>query len=399
MKKLFMFLAVAGLATFGASCSSDDSKGGDEVKQLTISSDAKDNTVEEGTSVKFTAKVDGKEEAGAAFYVDGTKVTNPYKFDKKGTYKVVAKKDKFKDSEALTITVKETGTPPVEKRTLVLTATPLEVTKGGNVTFTVKDDKGDTVAGAVIKKADGTVVTSPWKSDAVGTVIFTATKDDYIASNEVSVVVKEEAALGNNQVSFEGVLHDVNISVYELAVRTWNAGTENAFQGPGIYNFPGGGYAYLYYVNIYDFDGSAIGNQGWVAVLVKNPTITVEGDTITNLGEMVYPGANANTKAMNGFFLLGEDQLVIENGDVETFAVTQIEFNEEGEGTSKFNLVASVEGSALKLNFDGPAVFDLYDTEAQGNGAQASARGIKSNRSAAKAAVASKGLKFSAVKK
>ncbi len=189
MKKLFMFLAVAGLATFGASCSSSDDNA-PEQKQLTLSSDAKDNTVVEGTTVKFSAKVDGKEEAGAEFYVNDTKVSNPYKFDTEGSYKVVAKKDKFKPSAVMTITVTKDGQPPVEKRTLVLTADKEAVFVGGKVKFTVKDDLGAAVAGFKIKQVGGAEITGDeWTATAAGDFKFVASKDNYEGSNEVSVAV------------------------------------------------------------------------------------------------------------------------------------------------------------------------------------------------------------------
>lgn len=394
MKKLFMFLAVAGLATFGASCSSSDDNGGGEKKKDLVLSGKTD--VKEGDAVTFTVKVGDKAETGTELYVDGVKAANPHTFSKVGEFKVQAKKNGFNDSNVLTVKVSEKGGVTPDPKTLVLSVSGgNEVKVGDEVIFLVKDNEGATVAGTVIKK-DGTTVSNPWTPTEEGTFKFVASKEGYNASNELSIVVKKPAALGDNQISFDGKLHDVNIAVYELAVQTWNKGTENAFQGPALYNFPGGGYAYLYYVNVYDFDGTAIGNQGWVAVLVKNPTIVVEGNNVTNLGEMVYPGADANTRAANGGFVLDGQQVALANGSVSTFAVTQINFNEQGEGTSKFNLVADVEGKGLKLNFNGDSIRDVYVTDAEET-ATVQARGIKS--SANKAAFANKALKLTVAKK
>ncbi|MDR0224382.1 MAG: hypothetical protein LBI32_04920 [Myroides odoratus] len=191
MKKLFMFLAVAGLATFGASCSSDDSKGGDDLKQLSISSDAKNNTVVEGSSVTFTAKVGDKVESGATFYVDGTKATNPYKFEKEGSYSVVAKKDKFKDSAAITIKVEKPG---VAQKSLVLTSDKETVKVGEKVTFTVKDNEGAVISDAVIKQGNVAVEGNSWTATAEGAFKFKATKDGYVASGEAVVVVEPAPA-------------------------------------------------------------------------------------------------------------------------------------------------------------------------------------------------------------
>ncbi len=184
MRKLFMFLAVAGLATFGASCSkSDNSKPDPDKKQLSISA-SPNGTIEEGTSVTFTAKVDGKEESGAEFHVDGKKVANPYKFEKEGSYKVVAKKSNFNDSNAITITVTKKGEPGV--KSLVLTG-PSEAKVGADVTFVVKDNNGASVGGYKLM-LNGAEVANPWKATA-GVHKFKATKADYTDSNEVTVTV------------------------------------------------------------------------------------------------------------------------------------------------------------------------------------------------------------------
>ncbi|WP_413511349.1 hypothetical protein [Myroides odoratus] len=187
MKKLFMFLAVAGLATFGASCSSSDDNGGGKNPQLALSADK--TTVNEGDSVTFTVKADGKAETGAELYIGSEKITNPYKFATKGEYKVVAKKSGATESAAVTINVVEKG---VEIKTLVLSVDKTAVTVGGKVKFTVKDNKGASVAGFKIKQVGGADVTGDeWTAQAAGTFKFVASKEDYTGSNEVSVVVTD----------------------------------------------------------------------------------------------------------------------------------------------------------------------------------------------------------------
>lgn len=183
MKKLFMFLAVAGLATFGASCSKSDDNGGKEEKQLTIAADK--TTVNEGDTVTFTSN-----ESGAEFHVEGKKVTNKYKFATKGDYKVVAKKSGFKDSTALVIKVTEKGTTPEEKQ-LTLVATPSTVKVGESVMFVVKEGS-NMVNDATITQVGGAVVTGgTWKATAEGTVKFKATKAGFKDSVEVSVTVEK----------------------------------------------------------------------------------------------------------------------------------------------------------------------------------------------------------------
>lgn len=191
MKKLFMFLAVAGLATFGASCSSDDSKNDDPKQKDLVLSGKTD--VKEGDAVTFTVKVGDKAEAGTDLYVAGEKVSNPYTFTKKGEFKVQAKKNGFNDSNVLTVKVSEKDVvgPEPDPKTLVLSVVGgNEVTVGQDVVFLVKDNEGATVTGATIKKANATVA-NPWTATEAGTFKFVASKDGYENSNEISVVVNE----------------------------------------------------------------------------------------------------------------------------------------------------------------------------------------------------------------
>lgn len=238
-----MFLAVAGLATFGASCSKSDDNGGGGTTQLVVSADK--SSVEEGTSVTFTAKADGKTESGADFYVEGTKVANPYKFETPGSYKVVAKKANFKDSNAITITVTKKGEEPQpEKKTLVLTASATTAEVGQPVTFSVKDNENAAVAGATIT-LNGATVANPWTATEAGTYKFKASKADYNDSAEVTVIVTAPTTVGENQIMIAGNIYDLDYS--RMLIDAYNTGTA---QAPNFvlrkYDLNGGGYAYMY---------------------------------------------------------------------------------------------------------------------------------------------------------
>lgn len=196
MKKLFMFLAVAGLATFGASCSSDDNSDEPvkvEAGQLAVKADKTEINV--GDSVKFSVTLDGKEEKGSELFIGDEQIYTPHKFEKAGEFEVVAKKKGAKDSAAVKITVKGEGEEvPGDKKTLVLTPDKLEVFVGGEVKFTVTDGEA-AVSGVKITQVGGAALTSDvWKADKVGTAKFVAEKEGYGKSNEVSVVVAEDKA-------------------------------------------------------------------------------------------------------------------------------------------------------------------------------------------------------------
>ncbi|MBB1138660.1 carboxypeptidase-like regulatory domain-containing protein [Myroides sp. WP-1] len=185
MKKLFMFLAVAGLATFGASCSSSDDNGGGKDPQLTLKADKTSIKVDE--TVKFTVEVAGKAETGAELYKDGTKISNPYKFTEEGEFNIVAKKKGSLDSQAVKITVTKGGT---ENKKMTFTASSNEVGVGENVTFTIKDAEGNNIDGAKITLA-GTEVSNPWKATAVGSFEFTAAKEGFDPAKVTVKVVKK----------------------------------------------------------------------------------------------------------------------------------------------------------------------------------------------------------------
>lgn len=191
-----MFLAVAGLATFGASCSSDDNSDEPvkvEAGQLAVKADKTE--INAGESVKFSVTLDGKEEKGSELFIGDEQIYTPHKFEKAGEFEVVAKKKGAKDSAAVKITVKGEGEEvPGDKKTLVLTPDKLEVFVGGEVKFSVTDGEA-AVSGVKITQVGGAALTSDvWKADKVGTVKFVAEKEGYGKSNEVSVVVAEDKA-------------------------------------------------------------------------------------------------------------------------------------------------------------------------------------------------------------
>lgn len=195
MKKLFMFLAVAGLATFGASCSSDDG-GGTPPKTSQLLAKASPSTVEVNKAVTFSATSDGKAVDGVKFYDGSTELKNPHTFTAKGEYKIVAKKQGFTDSPAITVTVKDVDVPMEPQ--LVLTATPTAVKVGENVTFVVKEGN-NVVSGATITQVGGAAITgNTWNATVAGTFKFKATKAGAKDSAEVTVTVTDNVTPTSN---------------------------------------------------------------------------------------------------------------------------------------------------------------------------------------------------------
>lgn len=218
-----MFLAVAGLATFGASCSSDDNSD-EPVKvqagQLAVKADKTE--IKEGESVKFSVTLDGKEEKGAELSSDGGKISPTHVFKEAGEYNVVAKKKGAKDSAAVKITVVKgegeapgEGEVPGEVKTLVLSADLLEVNVGGKVTFKVTDGK-DAVKDVVITEVGGKAVANGvWTAAKPGIFKFVATKAGYEKSNEFSVEVLDNSVpeVTPNSVVLGKNKYDLNIGI------------------------------------------------------------------------------------------------------------------------------------------------------------------------------------------
>ena len=352
MRKLFMFLAVAGLATFGASCSKSDDNGGGGSTKLVVSADK--TSVEEGTAVTFTAKADGKTESGADFYVNNGKVTNPYTFDTAGTYKVVAKKAGFTESDAITITVTENGgeVPQPEKKTLVLTAAPATVEVGDTVTFLVKDNDNVTVADATIT-LDGTPITeNPWMATVAGTYTFKATKADYNDSAEVTVTVTAATELPENYTKVNGVVTEITNfkRVYINGVR--NAGGQ--FQ-PYIYTEDGDTFS------IVTYELGALNAEG-TQYISRTSSMFITNQVI---GQPYMFPAN-----------IGQDTFIV-NSSVADFEAGQfVPFNlqtdlvnlEIGNSTSEFLLTLHVESSTNAIKFDGSLGTSYYWREVDTNG-------------------------------
>lgn len=305
MKKLFMFLAVAGLATFGVSCSSSDDSGDDNNNnnKKTLSLTASSNSVKEGESVTFTVKVGDKEETGAEFYIGADKISSPHTFDTAGEYKVVAKKEGFKDSNVVTVKVTKEGGVDPDPETLVLKAAPATVSVGGTVNFTVQAG-GQFINDAVIK-LNGETVSNPWTATEAGTFKFTASKEGYENSNEVTVTVEEVVVPEGN---FIQVGNDTyNLEDAELGIFTNSEGT------PILYTAGEGADAFNYIV--YRMYGNVEGTEGADFGVVTMIVVMPEGAT-----QIVWPqdAPEENVMILNSAAVVGGN-VIGQTGENEEF--------------------------------------------------------------------------------
>ncbi|WP_353119209.1 hypothetical protein [Myroides odoratus] len=345
-----MFLAVAGLATFGASCSSSDDNGGDggQKKDLVLSGKT---DVKEGDAVTFTVKVGDKAEAGTDLYVAGEKVSNPYTFAKVGEFKVQAKKNGFNDSNVLTVKVSEKGGVTPDPKTLVLSVVGgTDVKVGDEVVFLVKDNEGATVTGATIKKG-GTTVASPWVPTEVGTFKFVASKDGYENSNEVSVVVAQNT-IPENFVKVNGVHTEItNLK------RVYINGVKNAqgqFQ-PYIYTEEGSSFSVVTY-ELGTIDEAA------QAYVTRSSTVFITNQVV---GQPYQWPAN-----------VGEDTFIASSAVADFAAERFVEFNlnndlldlEIADSDTDFLLTLHVENQTNGIKFDGTLGTGYYWREVNADG-------------------------------
>ncbi|WP_410878104.1 hypothetical protein [Myroides sp. DW712] len=198
MKKLVLFLMVTTLSVLSLACSSDDSKGENNKKELFLTADGKQGKVTQGSTVKFSVTTEEGEEVieidtDVSFYINDVEVKNPYTFTELGTFDVVAKKNGYKDSNTLTIiVVEEKEAIDEEKLTIRVVGEVTEVMAEDKVVFEVVDEDGALVKDATIVLDNKTNVGYEWIPKEPGTYELFAKKEGYTKSDVIVVTVKEK---------------------------------------------------------------------------------------------------------------------------------------------------------------------------------------------------------------
>lgn len=355
MKKLFMFLAVAGLATFGASCSkSDDNGGGDEKNEKQLELTASNKEIKVGDSVTFTVKVDGKVETGAELLSGKDKISLTHKFDKAGDFTIVARKNGFKESASVTIKVTDKDTPPEEGQ-LTLIATPSTVKVGESVMFVVKDGSS-IITDATITQVGGAAVTGgTWTATAEGVVKFKATKAGAKDSAEVSVTVEKAAVVPTgNYTKLNGEYNEItNLTrVFINGVK----GADGKFM-PFIYEEEGETFS------IVTYELGSIDEEASVYI-TRTSTTFITNQTI---GQNYMFPAN-----------VGEDSFIINSAIADFDAGAFVPFNlatdlidvSIADSTTEFLLTMHIENETNGIKFDGTMGGSYYWREVGPDGMQ-----------------------------
>lgn len=202
MKQILKYFSVLLLTIATVSCSSDDNAN-TEMQELIVKVDKM--AIDEGETVLFNAvDTNNKTVGDVDYYVNNTQVSNPYKFDKKGTFNVIARKSGYKTSTPKTILVGR-----VLNNKLELVADKAEIIAGENVVFKVLSN-GEVVNDCFIDiMGQGLMLGNDWTSLTEGTFKFYAFKGEYLNSNIVTVTVKDKPIVGNQFFSINGEKYSV----------------------------------------------------------------------------------------------------------------------------------------------------------------------------------------------
>lgn len=187
---MLSFSLLALVLTGTVSCSSDDNSSEKQKMQTLELSSLNGTNVEVNASVTFTVAIGTTAVEDAHIYVNGKQSTNPFTFTEVGSYKVVAKKEGYNDSNEITITVTEAG----NTKTLVLEASKSNVAVDEQVAFTVKDGE-NTVTDADLY-IGSTKISTPYIFTTAGEYQVVAKKQGFQDSNIVTITVEEAADTG-----------------------------------------------------------------------------------------------------------------------------------------------------------------------------------------------------------
>ncbi|MBW3517746.1 hypothetical protein [Flavobacterium sp. NKUCC04_CG] len=348
-----MFLAVAGLATFGTACSSDDSTPNPDPQpepgQLVVS--ASKLTPEVGETVTFTVKEGTADVTSTSdIYVNGNKIS-----DKKltsataGEFKIVAKKANSKDSAAITVKFVEKGT---ELKQLVLTATPSTIELNAETVFKVTLDNADVTSTATIKVGGVAVTGGKYKGTVAGTFKAVASMTGAKDSAEVTITVKPAVVPEptENFLKVDGNVIDLKgTALYQY----FKVGGVNH----NTITFQNAVYARFDYVTLSrELTGTvaAVDFENYIALTVYVKQTVAVGAEVTNQNVVRPWQAAANDVLFGGAD--GAIGAVAFTGDDEVSVRWAFGAPTEGSGVWSFSIEDgfTVEGNSLDATFEGP---------------------------------------------
>ncbi len=301
MKK-FMILFIAMATTFG--CSSDDNNSEEIiVKDLVLSTDKKE--VQVGDEVLFTILDKEGKKVDASIYVENALVKNPVKFDKAGDFSVVAKKEGFKNSNSLTIKVKDKEEGLSQ---LSLKSSSNAVKVGDKVTFTIAVANVVENGATIYNVTTGVALpNNVFEATTVGEFAFVAKKAGFADSTQVVVIVEEAEDKSNNFLTVNGNNVDFRYVILDVMRENVIDKDGNLIEVDKVVKLDDGRFANEYSLMILEQDNYLI-----ITLRVLNSSVVEKDGSIVNYGKRVLP-TNAKDVVFTDLFLIGGDYFILEN--------------------------------------------------------------------------------------
>ncbi|MEK6449949.1 MULTISPECIES: hypothetical protein [unclassified Myroides] len=343
MKKLIMCLFVAGLTVLGTSCSSDDNTKEVVLVEQALEVQATKTNVVRGESVRFMITFNGERESQAELFIGDQQIYTPHQFNKAGVYEVIAKKAGVKTSNPIIITVEKAAGEQDEIKTLAITANYTSVEVGDVVKFFVTDGEKQ-VADAIIKDADGKVVTNgTWTTTKEGTFKFTASKEGYNNSTEIEINVVAKKAPAEFFIEINGVAHEIDPNSVRMLVESE---TVDGVKKPKIFSVKAG-FTTLYYANF--VISATTTDFGRVNGEAQGAMLRITKRVLQDIKlPLQLPGENPERELNIGGWVSKNVQFYdIKDSHFKTFDTKLKGFNDGGETK------ILIEAPGIKINYNG----------------------------------------------
>jgi hypothetical protein len=333
MKKIFLFLAVAGSA-FMTSCSDDDSTSTPVASSIALTSDVQTLDLGNGSfNMTVTNDLGENVTATSTFYVDDAAIaSNVFTPTEAGTYVLHATNGTLVSND-VTVTV----TTPATAITLTTDATTMAL-GSGSFTMTVMNDLGADVTASSTYYVDNVAISSNvFTPTAEGTYVLHATKGGLV-SNEVTVTVTP-AMPALNSIFYAGVNYAVDNSAL-VYYGNFNPNDPDGSQGlPATHTywthlvFQGAPADFATSQNVMEIDFlTPLNSDGSVAL----PTTTNTGTFLT-IWSMKLNGVDVDVTTQSGGSIVYGANIT---GDAS-------------QTTAQFNLTGvTIAGSAMSLEFN-----------------------------------------------
>lgn len=180
----------------------------------------------------------------------------------------------------------------------------------------------------------------------------------------------EPGTQAENTVRFDGVDSALDFSYYELVTRNYELVDEEGqptgetVENVNVYQYPDGGYANGYYVNVgYNMTETGADTYHYAFILVPNSSIVVTNGSITSFGTPVMPHQAEDIYWAQAAVQIGDKEFASAQGNVGTGSVTvnTLVLNEELEGTSNLVSQFSIDGSNFNFKFNGSTFLTYYN--------------------------------------